>query len=424
MKNKSWLNLMVAAAMLSLACSAVSRVMGSPTSLPGPAATSAATAAAAADRHLAVFDAIFGDVRDQYIQADLGGADWSAIGAQYRSQVAAGETDDAFAQTIRDLLGKLPAGGAIYQTRAERLALDTTSSATYFGIGAYVSFRPNPQPHVVILSTISNSPAAQGGLQSHDSVLAVDGVPFTAADADAPTKRIRGDLGTTVTLTVQTPGGPARQLMLQRAPITSTDALRGGNLTSVNVAYYRLPVVSDANMAAAIAEDLATISHTTQLKGIILDLRIARSDANGWPLTQMLTLFTTGKQGEFYTRTDTTPIEITGQDVGGSQTLPLVVLVDSDTAGTPEIFAAALQATHRAIVVGAPTHGAVLGFNDIALPDGSRLTLATSSFRTSTNVDMATSGVKPDHLVDADWDSYTLDTDQILAEAFSLLPAN
>ena len=421
MKNKPWLNLLVAAGMLSLACSAVNRVLGSPTGVPSAAPT---TAASATDRQLAVFDAVFGDVRDQYIHADYGGVDWSAVGAQYRSQVAAGETDDAFAKTMRDLLSKLPAGGAIFQTRAERLALDTTASATYFGIGAFVSFRPNPQPHVVILATINNSPAAQGGLQPHDSVLAVNGTPFTAADADAPTKRIRGDQGTTVTLTVQTPGETARQLLLQRAPITATDVLRGGNLTSVNVAYYRLPVVADANMAAAIAEDLATISQTAKLRGIILDLRIARSDANDWPLSQMLTLFTTGKLGEFYTRTGSTPIETTGQNVGGSQTLPLVVLVAGDTAGTPEIFAAALQAAHRAVVVGAPTHGAVLGFSDLALPDGSRLTLATSSFRTSANVDLATAGAKPDHLVDADWDSYTLDNDPILATAFSLLPVN
>ena len=45
----------------------------------------------------------------------------------------------------------------------------------------------------------------------------------------------------------------------------------------------------------------------------------------GLIMSQMLTLFTTGKLGEFYTRTDTTPIEVTGQNVGGSQNLPLVV---------------------------------------------------------------------------------------------------
>jgi len=183
-------------------------------------------------------------------------------------------------------------------------------------------------------------------------------------------------------------------------------------------------VVADVNMAAAIAGDLSTVSQTVKLKGIILDLRVARSDANGWPLTQMLTLFGNGKLGEFYTRSGNTPLDITGQDVSGSQTVPLVILVASDTAGTPEIFAAALQASHRATVVGMATHGAVLGFDVIALPDGSQLTLATSSYKTTTNIDMVSSGLTPDHAVNADWDSYTTDTDPILDAALSLLPLN
>ncbi len=418
MKIKPWLNFVVAGAMLSLACSLFSRLGVAPAAVP----TSAPTQISPTERQLNVFDAVFKAVRDQYIRADYGGADWSALGTQYRSQVAAGESDDAFAQTMRDMLAKLPAGAASFQTRAERLALDTNTTTSYFGIGAFVSFRKSPQPHIVILSTINDSPAAKAGLQPHDSLMAVDGTPFTAADEQAPTKRIRGSQGTTVTLTVQTPGEPARQILVQRASITATDVLRGGNLTSLNVAYYRLPVVAGANMAELIASDLATISQTAKLKGIMLDLRVARSDANGWPLTQMLTLFGNGKMGEFYTRSGSTPVDITGQDVAGSQTLPLVLLVASDTAGTPEIFAAALQAAHRAVVVGMPTHGVVSGFDDIVLPDGSRLTLATSSYRTAANLNMVTAGLTPDHVINADWDSYTLDTDPMLPAALSLLP--
>ncbi len=420
MTKEPWFNVLVAAAMLSVGCSLASRLPGAATAVPaGVATTSPQTTI---QRQLDVFDAAFNAVRDRYIRADYGGVDWKAIGAQYRGQVAAGESDEAFAQTMRAMLAKLPADAAAFETRAERLASDTTNTTTYYGIGAFVSYRPNPQPHIVILSTINGSPAEAAGLQPHDSLMAVDGVPFTAADEKAPTQRIRGSLATTVTLTVQTPGEQARQIQIQRAPITATDGLRGGNLTTLDVAYYRIPVVSDANMAAAIASDLATISQTAKLKGVILDLRVAHSDANGWPLSQMLTLFANGNMGQFYTRSAATPVAVTGQDAGGSQTLPLVVLVGADTAGTPEIFAAALQASHRATVVGQPTRGDVLGFDDIALPDGSRLTLATSAYRTATNIDMAAKGVTPDKPINADWDSYTLATDPMLDEALSLLP--
>ena len=53
--------------------------------------------------------------------------------------------------------------------------------------------------------------------------------------------------------------------------------------------------------------------------------------------------------------------------------MPLVLIVGADTSGTPEVFAAALQAAGRAVVVGQPTAGAVQGFETISLPDGSHI---------------------------------------------------
>jgi C-terminal processing protease CtpA/Prc len=415
MKNWPGLRVLLVGALVTMACSAVSQFMATPT----PKAVPTQSAAA---RQLGVFDAAFAAVRDQYVRSDYGGVDWNAIGAQYRTQVAAGLTDDAFAGLMRAMLAKLPPGAASYQTRAERLAQDTGSGTSYSGIGAFIAFRKTPQPHIVILATIEGSPAAAAGLAPHDSLYAVNGVPFSLSDELSPTDRIRGQAGTTLTVTVQTPGAASRQVQLQRAPIQATDALRGGNLTAVNVAYYRVPVVSDSTLAAAIAGDLQTISQTTHLNGIILDLRVARSDANPWPLSEMLTLFGNGDMGEFYTRTATTPLSVSGIDAGGSQTLPLVILVASDTAGTPEVFAAALQSSHRAVVVGGPTLGGVQGYNTIVLPDGSRISVAVSAYRTTGKLDLGRAGLTPDHLVSADWDSYTTNDDPILQEALTLLP--
>ena len=61
-------------------------------------------------------------------------------------------------------------------------------------------------------------------------------------------------------------------------------------------------------------------------------------------------------------RAGATPVTVSGFDVGGSQTLPLVLIVGADTSGSPEAFAAALQAAGRAVVVGLPSAGAFQGF--------------------------------------------------------------
>jgi carboxyl-terminal processing protease len=405
-------NVWVVVLLLSLACSLVSRA--TPTAVPVPTQS-------AVERQLKVFDAVFAAVRDQYVSADFGGVDWTSLGAQYRAMVAAGQTDDEFAQTLRDLLAKLPPHAASYQTRAERLEQETQDQVTYSGIGAFIGFRRTPQPHVIILSTIEGAPAERAGLLPHDSIYAVDDVAFTLADEAAPTARIRGEAGTTVTITVGSPGQKPRALALKREQIQAVDPLRGGNLTTLSTAYYRLPVTAGSDLAPAIAGDLDSISQTVRLKGIVLDLRVSGS-GSGWPLVDMLSLFGSGTMGEFYTRDGTTPITVTAINAGGSQTVPLVLIVGADTSGTPEVFAAALQAAGRAVVVGQPTAGIVQGFDTIALPDGSRLFVATSSFRTPRGLDLAKSGVKPDFPVDADWDSYTLDEDPVLGEALSLIP--
>jgi carboxyl-terminal processing protease len=387
---------------------------------PAPTATPVPTSSAT-ERHLRVFQAAWEAVRDQYVLPDYGGVDWDAVGETYRAQVEAGLPEDEFVAAMRAMLAELPGNQALYQTRAERLEEETTDQSVYHGIGAFISFREEPEPHVTVLAVVRDSPAEDAGLEPHDSIYAVDGVPFTLDDADTPAERIRGAPDSTVSLTVQTPGEDRRELEIPRAEIRATDVLRGGLLSALNVAYYRVPVVSNTNLAAAIGNDLLTISQDTQLRGIILDLRVSRSGAGQWPLGEMLTVFGDGALGEFYTRTTTDTVSVQGQDAGGSQSLPLVVLVGRDTEGTPEIFAAALQAAGRAILLGQPTPGAVEGFDEVALPDGSRMFLATSSFRTSSNLDLAKAGITPDREFEADWDAIQIDEDPVLGAALNLL---
>lgn len=399
---------------MTLACSRLQSA--APTATPAPTAAST-------ERHLSVFEAAWEAVRDQYLLADYGGVDWEAVGEEYRAKIAAGLSEDEFTAAMDAMLATLPDDQALYQTRAERLEEETTDQSVYHGIGAFIGFRETPQPHVVILAVIQESPAEAAGLEAHDSIYAVDGVPFAVEDARGPAERIRGAPETSVTLTVQSPGEERRDVVVPRQEIRATDVLRGGLLTTLEVAYYRVPVIATASLASAIAGDLEAISATTQLRGIVLDLRVSRSGTGEWPLGEMLAIFGNGALGEFYTRTTTDPVTVEGRDVGGSQTLPLILLVGRDTEGTPEIFAAAMQASGRAQVLGQPTPGSVEGFDEIALPDGSRLFLATSSFRTSDHVDLARSGITPDQEFDADWDQVSIDEDPVLGAALSLLVA-
>ncbi len=389
---------------------------------PTPAPTALPTPDAAA-RHLKVFEATWAAVRDQYVRADYDGVDWEAVGQTYRAKVEAGlDDEEAFAQSLRDMLAELPEGQARFETRAERLEAEAADTSQYEGIGVFFGFRETPEPHIVVLAVMDGSPAAGAGVQAHDSIYAVDGEPIQPGEADNVSNRIRGPAGTAVTLTVQSPLGKRRDVTIDRGQISVTNSLFRGYAPSAGIAYYRLPVLADADTAGQIAEHLASLEGS-ELNGIILDLRITHSGGQGWPLGEMLSLFGDGALGEFYGRTvtDTVPVDIDGQNVGGSQTAPLVILIGPDTQGAPEIFAGALRDVRRAALVGLPTTGAIEQFSEVALPDGSRLSLATGSFRTPDGTDLALTGLTPDLNVKEDWDMLSDEDDPAVDAALALL---
>ena len=72
------------------------------------------------------------------------------------------------------------------------------------------------------------------------------------------------------------------------------------------------------------------------------------------------------------------------------------MLVDDQSRSAAELTPAALQEARRAVVVGAPTAGAVLISQETRLPDGGRLTLSRADFVTSGGVRLEKNGVTPD----------------------------
>jgi carboxyl-terminal processing protease len=168
---------------------------------------------------------------------------------------------------------------------------------------------------------------------------------------------------------------------------------------------------------------MQTIESRGNVRGLVIDLRVSRS-GSAWPLTEMLTLFGNGPLGEFYTRQDSTPIKVKGIDLGGSQKMPLVILVGPDTEGQPEIFAAALQDAARATVIGLPTAGKIFGYTTVPLPDGSRLTLATSSYKTESGKDLGETGVTPDFELKPDWDQVSDVNDPLIDKALEVILKN
>ena len=366
------------------------------------------------------FEALWQDLEENYIYYETADVNWEGLHTQYLERVKAGLRAEEFDSLIEELQAQLPEGSLVRQSRTERIEADIADTSSYEGIGAFVGFSEDPEPHIVLLDVIEGSPAEQAGLKAHDSIFAIDDNPILLEEGLGAVDRVRGPAGSSVTLAIQSPGEPERSVEVKRGKLTSTGRLEAYSLTGTNYGYLLFPPVGYDTLEQDVVQSLQAFTTNRKLEGLILDLRIA-SSTRGWPLEALYTMFYDGTLGEFYNRTDKQSVEVEGKDVFGSQDVPLAILVGRNTSGTPEILAAGLQMNERGIVIGENTPGLIEAAESFYLPDGSEIFIQTTSFVLPNGEEVGTNGVVPDLPLEAGWDEILPNKDPVLDRAIKYL---
>jgi carboxyl-terminal processing protease len=387
---------------------------GSAVQIPTPFPTTDRT-----ERQLRSYDAFWEGVQADYIFSAVTGFDWSLLPPQARRKVAAGMSDAEFEGLLRSLVSDFPENTVRYRTRAERIENDLNNTRSYEGIGAYISIINEPSPHVILLAVIPGSPAEEAGLRTHDSIYAVDGQAVTAEEGLDVVERVRGPAGSVVTLDVHAPDGDRRIVKVTRRRLQAADRLRWEFKDLAQAGLIRLPIGAGTELIGMMQRALEGLAKH-EPKNLIIDMRVAHS-ADEWPLEEMLRLFTEGEMGSQYSRSARQTLKVKGRDVAGSQNVPLILLIGPDTRGASEIFAAALQATDRATLIGRPTLGHVLGFDHFMLPDGGEVFFSSSSYISPSGADIGMRGIQPDVTMETSWDQVTDDDDPVIRRALIAL---
>jgi carboxyl-terminal processing protease len=289
----------------------------------------------------------------------------------------------------------------------------------YVGIGVEVVVIPESNRAVVLL-TFPNSPAEESGLLPRDNILAVDHQPIID-DNGFLRDIIRGPEGSSVLLTVQTPGEAVRQITIQRRRITSSLQLPRRVLSSPagkRIGYILVPTFSDGNVDRLVGSALVAMSDGGPLDGLILDNRWNRGGVDV-VMRGTLAFFVDGLVGHFINHAGERALLVAGQDLRGSQEMPLLVLVGPDTVSFGEIFAGILQDLDRAYLIGEITRGNVETLWGYDFSDGSRAWIAHDSFRPLNNPDQdwEQTGIVPDAQLEAPWHEFTLQEDPIVKAA-------
>lgn len=146
-----------------------------------------------------------------------------------------------------------------------------------------------------------------------------------------------------------------------------------------------------AGLAAAVPAEIRAAQATNEWHGLVLDLRFAAGDDYA----------AVAAVGDLFF-TEARPLLDWGQGMISATTkseaitLPVVVLVNGATAGAPEVLAELLRETGTALILGAPTRGAVVTGREIPLRDGMRLVVSGTPVKLGPGKEVASGGVTPD----------------------------
>lgn len=252
---------------------------------------------------------------------------------------------------------------------------------------------------LLLKEVYADAPAAQAGLLPGDMITAVDGRPTAGETLDVAGGWLRGDEGSSVTLTVLR-GGVEQDYTLTRArvviPATTTTLLDG------HVGYIRCTTFGDQTYGH-FEEGITT--YGDQADRWIVDLRGNLGGNVGAAIDAASAFVGSGVMAYMRMRDGT--YEAYGTDKTTLVKGPVIVLVDADTASASELFASAIRDQGAGIVIGTRTYGKGVSqilLDDRTLPDlftdGSGFKITMGRFFSSGGTTNDKVGIVPHLVVD------------------------
>lgn len=258
------------------------------------------------------------------------------------------------------------------------------------GIG--FEYTLTPDHGLAVTMVLPHSPADDEGLEVGDVIIKIDDTAVAGLSRDDITEMLRGRVDSEVAMTVRRAGSSEPlTLVFERAlilPPTVTAKAEDG------IAFFRIASFNQRT-AGSLAAAFARLSAGAELKGIVLDLR----DNPGGLLDQAVAVadlfLDNGEIVETHGRhpDSNQRFDASGKDI--AEGLPMVVLINGDSASAAEIVAAALQDQGRAVLVGSNTFGKGTVQNVIHLPNDGELTLTWSRIKAPSGYVFHQKGLMP-----------------------------
>ncbi len=300
-----------------------------------------------------------------------------------------------------------------YLSSEESKEFQQSLSGTFTGIGAELGKENNA---IVVVAPLRGFPAEKAGLKAKDIILKIDDEDALSMSINDAVKRIRGEKGTIVKLSVLR-GSEQLEISIERAdikvPSVDYQILEG------NIGYVQISRFSDDT--DGLIRDAARDFKSKNVQKIIVDLR---NNPGGY-LEQSIKVAShwldsgqvvvSEKRGGLVMRTHKA---IAGQEFKGMQT---VVLINEGSASASEILAGALKDYGLATLVGQKTYGKGSVQEVDTLSGGASLKITIARWFTPKDKNIDKEGIEPDHKVEITAEQVTAGQDPQKQKAVELL---
>lgn len=281
-----------------------------------------------------------------------------------------------------------------YYTPEEFEELQEDSSGEYVGVGAVLT--QDGDKVISVVRPIKNSPAEEAGILAEDIIVEVDGKEVDGQELELVVKWIRGEENTTAHLKVYRPSEQDYiEFDIPRRVVENLTV--SSEMLEDKIGYIKVDQFND-NTDEEFAEQLEALRKQTA-KGIIIDLR----DNPGGLVTSVVNMCNSiMSEGVIVSTKNRDGVETSCYKADSKNycDLPIVVLVNGNSASASEIFSGAMQDTGSATLVGVQTYGKGIVQSVIPLSDGSAIKLTIAKYFTPNGNDIHTIGITPDVVVE------------------------
>jgi carboxyl-terminal processing protease len=337
----------------------------------------------AAEPNMQLFGDVLEKVRNEYVDGK---------NLTYRDLVYA---------ALKGMVGKLDPHSEFMDADDYRQLQDDTEGQ-FGGLGLVVAMKDD---FVTVVAPMDDSPGFRAGILSGDRIIKINGQSAQTTPLDDAVKELRGEPGTSVTITIQRPSsGVVKDFKLTRA-IIQMDMVKDINgkkefpLDENKIGYLRITQFGD--QTGDELEDGLQKLKSEGMQALILDLRWNPGGLLDEAVNVCGKFLPRGKLVVTTEGRDPAEDSVRRADGGGDELkgIPVVVLVNLGSASASEIVTGCLQDYHRAIILGEKTFGKGSVQTIFPLDDGSALKLTVAKYYTPSHKVIHEHGITPDIVV-------------------------